>query len=113
MEELVLFFMSFVVIFIIYQVFVIRKSKKGNFDKLPTEVIYIKKKYDINVDKSNYMKILNMVALVSAFDISLVVSISFLVNNFLLRMLVIIILSPLLFIITYHLVGKHFKMEGK
>ena len=113
MEEIVLFFMAFIVVLVLYHLFVIKKAKKGDLDKLPTEVMYIKHKYNLHVDKSNYKKILNTVAIVSSFDIALIVSLTLLVNNFFLQLLVIIISSPIIFLISYHLVGKNFSVEDK
>ena len=112
MEELVLFMMSYLFVFIIYHFFVIKKAKKGDFTKFPTEINYLKLKYKINVDKSNYKKILKRVAMVSSFDIALIVTIMMLMNHFLLQILVIIIASPIVFIVSYHILGKLLQKEG-
>ena len=47
MQELLLFFMTFLFVFLIYQIFVIRrvKSKKRKVKKEPIEVLYLEKKY--------------------------------------------------------------------
>lgn len=113
MQEFIMFMMTFTLLLIIYHVFVIRKAKKGNFEKLPTEVNYIKIKYNVRIDKSNYKKILNMVAIISSFDVALIVTVSQMFESFLLQILTIIVLSPLVFGLTYHLVGKNYQKEGK
>ena len=112
MEELVLFMMAFLLLLIIYHLFVIKKAKKGDFSKFPTEVNYLKLKYKINVDKSNYKKILRRVAIVSSFDIALIVTIIMMVNHFLLQILAIIVVSPIIFVVSYHLLGKLLQKEG-
>ena len=73
MEELVLFGLCYVLVFVLYQIFIVSKAKK-NYEKedkkYPVEVKYLMGKYNLDMEKIKYNQLLQMVALVSSFDIS-------------------------------------------
>ena len=69
-------------------------------------------KRGLNIDKLNYKKLLNIISVVSAFDISLVVTIVSLLNNFYLQLLVGFVLIMLLIIVSYDIVGRIYKKKG-
>ena len=85
MEELSLFLLSFVFVFLIYQFFIVRRAKKNHAKKGkkdPIEISYLVRKYHLDLKKVHYNQLLQIVALVSSFDISLVVSIILLLKTF-------------------------------
>ena len=84
MEEIVLFVLGFVVIYTIYQIFIVKKAKKNKGRKKETiEILYLKKVYkDLDFKKIDYNQLLQIIAIVSSLDISLVVSIIMLIDNF-------------------------------
>jgi len=116
MEEFILFLMSFIFTFIIYQIFVIgpvkKKSKGKKKDKEPVEIKYLVKRYKLDLKKVEYNQLLQIVALVSSFDISLVVSIILLFENLLIELLVGVISIVLTILISYHLVYLFYKKKG-
>ena len=59
LEELILFIMTFLLVFIVYEIFIVRKSKKDKRRKKPIEVNYLINKYNLDIDKLNYKKLLN------------------------------------------------------
>ena len=66
MEELVLFGMCYVLVFILYQIFIVSKAKKNyeNEDKkYPVEVKYLIGKYKLDMDKVKYNQLLQIVIL--------------------------------------------------
>ena len=91
MEEFILFGMTYLFVFIIYQIFVIgpakKRKKKNNKDKEIIEVKYLISRYKIDLDKISYNQLIQICALVSSFDISIAVSVVALENNFLVDML--------------------------
>ena len=112
LEELILFVMTFLLIFIIYELFLVRKAKKNKRRKKPAEVNYLIGKYNLNLDKLNYKRLLNVINAVSAFDISLVVTIVSLLDSFYLQLLVGFDLIMLLIIVSYDIVGRIYKKKG-
>lgn len=119
MEELILFFMSYVLIFILYQIFIIipakrRKSKKGRKDKEKEviEVKYLETLYKIDIKKIKYEQLLQICALVSSFDISLTVTFVSIVDGLILELLVGFVSIVLLILVSYHLVYLFYKRKG-
>ncbi len=112
LDELVLFIMTFLLVFIIYELFLVRKAKKDKRRKKPIEVNYLIGKYNLDINKLNYRRLLNIISVVSAFDISLVVTIVSLFNNFLFQLLVGFVLIMLLIIVSYDIVGRIYKKKG-
>ena len=82
MEELVLFGLTYVFILLIYEIFIVSKTKKrkakGKAVKEPMEVKYLMNVYKLDMDKVNYNQLLQIISLVSSLDISLVVSLVYL-----------------------------------
>ena len=116
-KELILFLLTYVVVFIIYQVLIVSKVKKKKASKDkdfkdPVEVLYLVNKYKLNMKKVNYNQLLQIVALVSSFDIALVISIMVHIPNFFLEILVGIISVILVILISYHFVYLFYKKKG-
>ena len=112
LDELILFIMTFLLVVIIYELFLVRKAKKDKRRKKPIEVNYLIGKYNLDINKLNYRRLLNIISVVSAFDISLVVTIVSLFNNFLFQLLVGFVLIMLLIIVSYDIVGRIYKKKG-
>lgn len=118
MEELILFCMSYIVVFIVYQIFIVapakkRKNKKGKKDnKEVLEIKYLETLYKIDMNKINYNQLLQICALVSSFDISLTVTLVCMVNGLLLELLVGFVSIALLILISYHIVYLFYKKKN-
>lgn len=116
MEEFILFGMTYLFVFIIYQIFVIgpakKRKKKNNKDKEIIEVKYLISRYKINLDKISYNQLIQICALVSSFDISIAVGVMTLFNNFLLQMLLGFTTIFILIFISYHMVYLFYKKKG-
>lgn len=121
-QELILFLLSFLLVFVIYQIFIIRKAKpskkkrRGRRErkiKEPVEVTYLVNKYNLDLDKIDYNKLLFVVSLVSSLDIALVVSIIMLLNNFILGVVIGFISILGIILLSYHLVYLVYKKKGK
>lgn len=120
MEEIVLFFMSFLFVFLIYQIFVIIPAKRRYKDKINKnrekkelpEIKYLEKKYNLDMEKVSYFQLLQIVAFVSSFDISLIVSIIMLVENFIFRISLGFLLTFIIIFSSYHLVYLFYKKKG-
>ena len=116
MQELLLFLMCYIVVFLLYQIFIVRRAKKNRKSKKnrkdPVEVVYLERKYRLDMKKVNYNQLLQIIALVSSFDISVAVSLIMLINNFVLEIVVGFISVFVLIIISYHLVYLFYKKKG-
>ncbi len=116
MQEVILFIMTYLFVFIIYEIFIVSKTiklrKKGHKYKEPIEVKYLVNRYKLDLEKVNYNKLLHIVSIVSALDISVVVSIIFLLNNFILEVVVGFILIICSILISYHIIYLFYKKGG-
>ena len=115
MEELILFLLSFVFIFIAYQFLVVSKAKRNSKKKNkkePVEVTYLVTKYKLDMTKVNYNQLLQIISLVSSFDIALIVSLVMIVNNFFLRLLIAFVATIVIILVSYHLVYLFYKKKG-
>ncbi len=116
MEELLLFMMSFVLIFVLYQIFIILPAKKrvksGNNKKELLEVKYLENIYKIDLKKIKYEQLIQICALVSSFDISLAVTFVCMVDRLLLELLVGFLSVIILIVVSYHLVYLFYKKKG-
>lgn len=116
MQELILFSLSFILIFLIYQFFVVRVAKKNSKNKknrkYPVEVLYLVNRYNLDMKKINYNKLLQVIAFTSSFDIAL--SVSFIMNmkNFFLEVIGGFIFIILIILISYHCIYLFYRRKG-
>ncbi|HIT10973.1 MAG TPA: hypothetical protein IAC24_05185 [Candidatus Onthousia faecigallinarum] len=112
MTQVLVFIITFLIVFFVYEVFIVRKCKKDKRRKKPVEVQYLIGKYHLDLNKVNYKRLLNIISAVSSFDISLVAfAISF-VSNFFLILLVGFALVFATILISYSIVGNIYKKKG-
>ena len=116
MEEIILFIFTYIIVFLMYQLFIVTRAKKNKNKKdkkEPLEILYLKKKYkNLNFKKIPYNQLLQLIALISSFDISLIVSIIVNVENFLLGILFGAFGTVLLILGSYHLIYLFYKKKG-
>lgn len=113
MEEIILFLISYILVFLMYQLFIVSRAKKSKSKKEPLEVLYLKKLYkNLDFKKIPYNQLLQLIALISSFDISLIVSIVVNINNFILEIIVGFIGIILLILVSYHLIYLFYKKKG-
>lgn len=111
LEELVLFLLCFFLVLLVYEIFIVRKSKKKK-DKKPIEVKYLITRYHLNMKKVDYLQLLQIVALVSSFDISFIVSVAMILDSYLWQIIVALVLVLPVILVSYHLVGVIYKKKG-
>ena len=122
MQELILFLMCYVLVLLLYELIVVRRAKRYRDGKLskrkmerykePSEILLLKNKFNLDVDKINYNQLLQIVALVSSFDISLVVSVMSIIDNFALKLVVGFALIFISLYVSYYLVYLFYKKKG-
>lgn len=111
LEEFILFLLCFFLVFLVYEIFIVRKAKKKK-DKKPIEVKYLITRYHLNMRKVDYPQLLQVVALVSSFDISFIVSISVMLDSYLWQIIAALVLVLPVILVSYHLVGVIYKKKG-
>ena len=110
--ELILFLISFVLVFLLYQIFIVRRAKSKKNPKEPFEVTYLVLKYKLDLKKVNYKNLLRVISIVSSFDIALVVSIIVLLKSFILEIIVGFISILVIILVSYHLIYLIYKKKG-
>ncbi len=116
MQEVILFILSFIFIFIVYEIVVVARAKnnekKKKENRQPIEVKLLVTKYKFNLKKVDYHKLLHVCALVSSFDMALMVSISTIFDSYMLQLLVVLVLVVPVILISYHIVYLVYKKKG-
>ena len=124
MEKLGLFILSFIFVLLIYQIFIIIPAKKrknnkskGRKKKEDTskelfEIKYLQARYKLDMKKINYNQLLQICAITSSVDISFIVYLIGIINNFILRVLGGFIFTLGIIMLSYHLVYLFYKKKG-
>lgn len=128
MKELMVFVFTFILIYMLYYLFTIRKElnkierkrkgkvkkrkKKVDEAKLPVEIQYLVLRYKLDLGKITYWKLLQLMGVVTSFDLALVVTVVSLVTGTGLQLLLgFVLLIPVL-LLSYHFIGLHYKKKG-
>ncbi len=118
MADFILFCLTFLLVLCLYELFIVKKylrddtsSKKKN-DKDPFEITYLVKRYHLDMEKISYNQLLQLVAIISSFDISLIVSIILLIDSFIFKVLIGFICTLVIIIVSYHFVYLFYKKKG-
>ena len=107
------FIISFLIVYLFYLFTVILQTKRYDKFKKSNQVMYFVKKYKINVNKLNMKKFTNILGLTNSLIISIAFTMTYLVDNLILQLLIgLIVLIPLIFIF-YSLIGNYLKRKCK
>ena len=112
MKEVILFLLTYLIVFIIYKFLVTRKIKKRTKKNQPTEVDFLVKKYNIDLKKVDYNKLILLISITTSLDITIVVTIIAAVKSFLLAIILGLLLPVPLILISYHVIGFYYKKKG-
>ena len=107
LQELILFVLCYILVLVIYEIFIVNRAKKKKAKKYPMEVKYLIARYRLDMPQ-----LLQIVALVSSFDISLIVTLASILDTYLWQMIIVIILVFPVIFVSYHFVGKFYKKKG-
>lgn len=105
----------FIIIYIINYFINIRNHTKYKKNKIPTELLYLKKIYNIDINKDNYKNLVYVYSITNTFIITTIyIILIYLVSGWILRLILGIILLILMIIICYGLLGRYYsKKEGR
>lgn len=109
LKVLIEFVVTFIVVYLFYYFFIIRKCKK-NKKVVPTEVSLILAVHKIDVKKINLYQMIKLVSMVTTLVISTIIT---MISHFFDNTIIIIIfgtlISVLVAIIFYRMIGKHYE----
>ena len=118
MEEIILFLLTFVLLFVLYQlIFIIPAKKKDNNKKKKEkkellEIRYLKNRYTLDFDKISYPQLLQICAITSSLDMAIAVTVVARIHSFLWEIVVGFVTICILIVFSYHLVYLFYKKKG-
>lgn len=114
MKLLIIFTITFITIYILYLLTVILNKKKKNkiFETNQAKLIIVPNKLDTNkIKKENFAQI---ISIANSFIVALTFTISELIDNYIIKLIVSFITLIILILITYKVIGIIYKKkEGK
>ena len=111
--DLYWFLGTFIIVYVFYLIFHVIKHKEYNPEKIPVELLLLIKKYRLDMSRINYRKLMNIIGLVSAFDIAFISTFVFAyIKNIYIAVLVGMIMFIPLIIITFNFIGKFYIKKG-
>ena len=108
MEIVGWFIFDYILIYLIYYVWFIRRTVRG--EKVPTEANYLINLYKLDVNKFSYRKFIKIVGLVTSFDVALAATLVAIMDNRVIWQILfsLVIIIPII-AITFMLVGKFYQ----
>jgi hypothetical protein len=108
----VVFLGSFIILYLIYYFFIIKKCKK-NKKYVPVEVHLLLLRYRIDINKIDLYKMIKNVSFITVFILSMVITIvlEFSLNT-VLSMFIATIFSVLIALSCYEIIGRHYKIKS-
>lgn len=115
MNILLEYILVFIGVYLMNYFMVIKNKLKYKKDKIPPELTYLKKIYNINIKKINYKSFVYTYAKINTFIITTVyIIIVYLVESWFLKIIIGIVLLILMTIICYGILGRYYLWkEGK
>lgn len=109
MSVLLEYIIVFVFVYIIQYCIALSNKKKGNKKELTMELMYLKKVYHVNVKKIDYNKFVYVQCFINSFIIATIyIILMYLLNNWVIRIIIGIVLLILMIIICYGLLGRYY-----
>lgn len=114
MEYIITYCVVFIIVYLIYLLFVVKRKKSIEKLKKSLEVRFLINRYHIDINNINIRSLSNKIALCNSFIISTTFIIVLFIKPFILKMLLgFVVLFPLI-LISYHILAKLLlKKEGK
>ena len=103
----------FLIVYLGYYFFIYKRAKKFDRKKMPVNIKYLVFRYNINVAKIGYKKVLKTLMFCDSFIVALLFSVTRFVDNIYIRLLIAFILIFPLFAGIYHLVAMYYKKESE
>ena len=111
MKEVIIFLITYLLMLMIYLVFVVWNKKALRKIKRGAEARYLKAKYKLDIKEIETKTFALHIALINSFIIAITLSLIFIVDNYLIMILLAIFLVMSLILILYHLLGKYYQKQ--
>lgn len=112
MKEFIIYLVTLGFIYLVYFALIITNKKRKIQYKKSSEIIYLERKYKLDVNKIGMNKLMHILALANAFIIANTMVIINLVDGYLFKiMLGFVVILPMI-IGVYHLVGTYYQSHG-
>lgn len=114
MKYVIIYITTFLIVYIVYYLFVVKRKKAQDKIKKSLEVRYLINRYHIDIEKVDMHILIKKMSLCNSLIISTTFMTILIVENFILKMLLgFAVLFPLI-LVGYHLLAKSLiKKEGK
>ncbi len=104
----------FLIVFLLQYFLYARKNKKYNKNKIPVELFYLMTIYKVDPKKINYKRFVKLYCFTNTFIIATIYMIvMYLINSWILKVIIGVILLILLTIICYGIIGRYYKRRNK
>ena len=103
------FLIVFLLIYLVSYLLLVRKMKKYDRKKIPTNINYLIVKYNLDVVRIGYESVYKLVTLTDAFIVSLLYIITKFIDIIYLRLIVGFILAFPLFAACYYLIARYYQ----
>jgi len=105
----------FILIYFFYYISIIKNYSKYDKKNLPVELLYLKKIYKVNITKDEYKNFIYTYSFINTFIITTIyIILMYLLNDWIPRIIIGIILLILMIIICYGLLARYYlKKEGR
>lgn len=111
MQYLVLFVLTYIIVYFVYYLMVLKKEDKVKKMKKSTELSYLKKVYHINLNNYDLNWLVKKVIIVNTLIISIAVAIASFASNIIWMLLLgFVILFPSILLL-YHILGIYLKKK--
>lgn len=109
LRMLIEFIVVYLVIFLFNYVFIVRKNKRYNKNKVPIELLYLMKLYKLDIKSINYKRFILLSNFINSLIVSLVyVIVFYTLDNLVLQIIIGIVLLILLIVICYGILGNYY-----
>lgn len=108
MKYIYLYGAIYIIIFSLYMIFFYIKHKRNVTNRM-IEIIYLEKKYNLDLSKVNYYKLCRNIALVNSFIFTVSLFIMSFFDNYLMKVLLAFVTAFILIIIGYGILALYYK----
>ena len=106
------FIVTFVLVLLYYKFIETKKIKRYTKNNLPSDLKLLVFTQKVDVKKISYKKLMTIVAITNAFDISVIVLITNITDNIFLKMVIAISMTFIMLFISYRIIGYILKVKG-
>ena len=111
MEDLILYLGTFIISYLFYVIFVLRRKNVLNKFSNGKEITYLRYKYNVKINDKNLKSVAHKICLANSFILSTTVFVVCLFDNLLIELLVGIPTLLILILVIYHLIGTYYKKK--